>query len=186
MREGTDQCFRSRSTSRSDDASGSSWNVDPMPLMTGCGRLLPGARPSPASQSVLRIRVRPCILLRFDALQSEGPLLDRAGRAPAPRISGSSRRFRGYESASSSITLPLMDQNLCRRLMPRPKFGCSRPTTAAAAPATFRIVHRQVVGREQMAIAADTGYGHGVEDTFRRKRHNMTFGCIKSHPRYQF
>jgi len=27
--------------------------------------------------------------------------------------------------------------------MPRPKFGRSRPTTAAAAPATFRMAHLQ-------------------------------------------
>jgi hypothetical protein len=57
---------------------------------------------------------------------------------------------------------------LCRRFMPRPKLSRSRPTTVAAAPATFRLVHLQVVGREQMAIAADTGYGHGPEDTSRR------------------
>jgi hypothetical protein len=35
-----------------------------------------------------------------------------------------------------------------------------------------------------MAFAADTGYGHGLEDAFRRKGHDMTFGCIKSRPRY--
>jgi hypothetical protein len=48
-----------------------------------------------------------------------------------------------------------MDQNLCRWLMLRPKFRRSR-TTAAAAPAAFRLVHLKIVGREQMAIAADT------------------------------
>jgi hypothetical protein len=36
------------------------------------------------------------------------------------------------------VTLSIMDQNLCCRLMPRAKFGRSSPTTAAAAPATFR------------------------------------------------
>jgi hypothetical protein len=67
------------------------------------------------------------------------------------------------------VTLSLMDQNLCRRLMPRPKFGRSRPTTAAAAPTTFRLVHLQVVGRKQMAITAEIGCGHGLEDTLQGK-----------------
>jgi hypothetical protein len=79
-----------------------------------------------------------------------------------------------------------MDQNLCRPLMPRPKLGGSRPTTAAASPATFRLVHLQVVGREQMAIAADIGYGHGLEDTFEGKAHHLSFGCSKARPRYTF
>jgi hypothetical protein len=78
-----------------------------------------------------------------------------------------------------------MDQkNLYRRLMPRPKVGRSRPTTAAAAPTALRLVHLQVVGREQMAIAADTGYAHGLENTFRRKAQDMSFGCSKARPRY--
>jgi hypothetical protein len=76
--------------------------------------------------------------------------------------------------------------DLCRWLMPSPKFGRSRPTTAAAAPATFRMVHLKVVGRQQMAIAADTGYHHGLGDTFRREGHDMTFACSKARPRYQF
>lgn len=81
----------------------------------------------------------------------------------------------------------VMDQNLCRRCrpMPRPKFGRTRPTTAAAAPATFRLVHLQVVGREQMAIAAYVGYGHGLEDAFQAKAHHISFGCFKARPRYQ-
>jgi hypothetical protein len=70
--------------------------------------------------------------------------------------------------------------------MPRPKFGRSHSTTAPAAPATFRVVHLQVVGREQMAIAADIGYGHGPEDTFQRKAHHISFGCSKARPRYHF
>jgi hypothetical protein len=77
-----------------------------------------------------------------------------------------------------------MDQNLCRRLLPHPILGRSRPPTAAAAPATFRMVHLQVVGREQMTIAADTGYGHGLEDTFQGKAHDISFGCSKARPRY--
>ena len=71
------------------------------------------------------------------------------------------------------------------RLMPRPKLGRSRPPTAAAAPATSRLVHLQVIRHEQMAIAADIGYGHGLEGRFRRKGHDMSFGCFKSRPRYQ-
>jgi hypothetical protein len=55
------------------------------------------------------------------------------------------------------FTLSFMDQNLCRRLMPRPKLGRPLPTTAAAAPATFGLVHLQTVRREQVAIAADIG-----------------------------
>jgi hypothetical protein len=69
--------------------------------------------------------------------------------------------------------------------MPRPKLGRSCPTTTAAAPATVLMVHVQVVWREQMAIAADTGYGHGLEDTLLGKQHDMSFGCIKAGPRYQ-
>jgi hypothetical protein len=70
--------------------------------------------------------------------------------------------------------------------MPRPKFGRSHPTTGAAAPAASRFVHLQVVGREQMAIAADIGYGQGFEDTFQGKAHHISFGCFKARPRYQF
>lgn len=77
-----------------------------------------------------------------------------------------------------------MDQNLCRRHMPHPKRGCSRGTTAVAAPATFCLVHLQVIGREQMAIAADTVYGYGFGDTFQRKAHHISFGCSKACPRY--
>ena len=66
-----------------------------------------------------------------------------------------------------------------------PKIRRSRPTTAAAAPTTFRRVHLQVVGREQMTIAADIGYGHGFEDTFQGKAHHISFGCSKARPRYQ-
>jgi|SRR5579883_423198 len=62
------------------------------------------------------------------------------------------------------------------------EFGRSRPTTAAAAPAAFCWVHLQVVGREQMAIAADFGYGHGLEDAFRGKAHHTSFGCFKAGP----
>jgi len=76
--------------------------------------------------------------------------------------------------------------DLCRRLMPRAKLGRSHPTTAAAAPATSRLVYPQVVGREQMAIAAETGYSYRLESTFRRKAHDMSFGCSKARPRYQF
>jgi hypothetical protein len=46
------------------------------------------------------------------------------------------------------------------------------------------LVHLQVVGREQMAIAADIGYGHGLEDTFQGKAHDISFGCSKARPRY--
>jgi hypothetical protein len=60
-------------------------------------------------------------------------------------------QFARYESASTWITLSFMDQNLCRLLMPRPKCGRSRPTTAAAAPATSRLVHAVVV----MPISSD-------------------------------
>jgi hypothetical protein len=37
-----------------------------------------------------------------------------------------------------------------------------------------------------MAIAADAGYGHRLENTFRRKAHEMSFGCFKARPRYHF
>lgn len=76
--------------------------------------------------------------------------------------------------------------DLSRRLMPGSNLGRSHPATAAASPATFRLVYLQVVRREQMAIAADAGYGHGLEHTFRREGHDMSFGCSKARPRYQF
>jgi hypothetical protein len=114
------------------------------------------------------------------------PPFGSVGRAPAPCDSGSSRNLCGYESASTWITLSFMDQNLCRRLMPRPKLGRSRPTAAAAAPATPCMVHLQIVGREQMAIAADIGYGHALGNTFRKKAHDISFGCSKARPRYHF
>src|SRR5579863_4455343 len=79
-----------------------------------------------------------------------------------------------------------MDQNLCRRLMPRPKFGRSRPTAAAASPATFRLVDLQVIRREQMAIATDMRYGHGLEHTFQGKPDHVSFGCSKARPRYHY
>jgi hypothetical protein len=72
-----------------------------------------------------------------------------------------------------------MDQNLCRRLMPR-------PAAAAAAPATFRPVHLQVIRRQQMTIPADIGYGHGFKDTLNGKAYQNSFGCFKARPRYQF
>jgi len=75
--------------------------------------------------------------------------------------------------------------DLYRRLMPRSKLGRSRPTTAAAAPATSGLVYPQVFGREQMAIAATARYSHGLEDTFRREG-DMSFGCSKARPRYHF
>ena len=81
--------------------------------------------------------------------------------------------------------LSLMDQNQCRGPMSRPEFGRSHPTTAAAAPATSRLVHLQVIGREQMAIAADAGYSQGLEDAFQGKAHHISFGCSKARPRYQ-
>ena len=68
--------------------------------------------------------------------------------------------------------------------MPRPEFGRSRPTTAAAAPAALRLVHSQVVGREQMAIAAAVRYGYGLEDAFQGKARHFSFGCSKARPRY--
>jgi hypothetical protein len=68
--------------------------------------------------------------------------------------------------------------------MPRPKPGRSRPTTAPAAPAELGMVHLQVVGGEQMALAADIGYGHRGEQTLRGKAHHLSFGCFKARPRY--
>ena len=128
-------------------------------------------------ETMMRIIARRCIPLRFGASRSEDLRLDRVDRSPAPCGSRSSRNLRSYESASTWITLPFMDQNLCRRLMPR-------PTTAAAAPATSRLVHLQIIRREQMAIAADIGYGHGLEHTFQGKAHHVSFGCSKARPRY--
>ena len=110
--------------------------------------------------------------------------LDRIGKAPAPCGARPSRNLRSDESASNWIILSFKDQHLCRRLMPRPKFGRSGPTTAAAAPATFRLVHLQVVVREQVPIAADDGYGDGLEDTILGKGHRISFGCSKARPRY--
>lgn len=75
-----------------------------------------------------------------------------------------------------------MDQYLYRRPMSRPKFGRSSSATEPAAPATFAWVHPQVVRREQMAIAANIGYGHGLGDPVlgRSKRHE--FWLLQSTP----
>lgn len=48
------------------------------------------------------------------------------------------------------------------------------------------MVHLQVVGGEQMALAADIGYGHRGEQTLRGKAHHLSFGCFKARPRYHF
>jgi len=132
----------------------------------------------------MRMIARHCLPLRLGASRSADLRLDRVGKAPAPCGSRPSRHLRGSDSASTWITLSFMDQNLCRRPMPRPKCGRSRPTTAATAPAPVRLVHLQVVGREQMAIAADIGYGHGLEQTLLGKAHRFGFGCSKARPRY--
>jgi hypothetical protein len=79
-----------------------------------------------------------------------------------------------------------MDQNLGRYLVPPTKFGRALPATAATAPAALSLVYLQVVGREQMAIAAKVGNGHGLADTSHGKAHHMSFGCLKARPRYQF
>jgi len=79
-----------------------------------------------------------------------------------------------------------MDHDLCRRLMPRPEFGRSRLTTIAAAPATFGLVHLQVVGCEQIPIAADAGYCHGLADPFQGEAHHIRFGCSKARPPLPF
>src|SRR6185437_7440893 len=113
---------------------------------------------------MMRMIARRCPPLRLGASRSPDLRLDPVGRAPAPCGSRPSRHLRGSDSASTWITLSFMDQNLCRRPMSSPEFRRSRPTTAAAAPATFGLVHLQVIGREQMTIAADTGYVHGLED----------------------
>ena len=69
-------------------------------------------------KTMMRIKARRCIPLRVGASLSEDLRLDRLSRAPAPCVSGSSRNFRGYESASTWITLSFMDQTyaagLCR------------------------------------------------------------------------
>ena len=138
------------------------------------------------AKAMRRVRARRRIPLCSGASLSEDLRFDGVGGSPAPCVSVSSRNFRGYESASAWITLSVMDQPLCHRLMASPKLGRSRPTTATATPATSRLVHLQVVGRKQMAVAADSGYGHGLEDTFRRKARHMSFGCFKARPRYHF
>src|SRR6185312_14949214 len=102
------------------------------------------------------------------------------------RVSATSPFARATNSASTWITLSFVNQNLRHRLMPRPKFGRSHSTTAPAAPAAIRLVQLQVVGREQMTIAAGIGYGHRLEGTFEGKAHHPCFGCSKARPRYQF
>jgi hypothetical protein len=37
-----------------------------------------------------------------------------------------------------------------------------------------------------MAIAADFGYGHGLDDTFQGKAHDISFGCSKAGPATNF
>jgi len=37
-----------------------------------------------------------------------------------------------------------------------------------------------------MAITAEIGYGHGLEDTLQGKADHISFGCSKARPRYHF
>lgn len=37
-----------------------------------------------------------------------------------------------------------------------------------------------------MTIAADTGYGHRLEDAFKGKAHHISLGCSKARLRYQY
>lgn len=70
--------------------------------------------------------------------------------------------------------------------------ACAAPEIRPLAPdhsggsaSDVRLVHLQVVGREQMAVAADTGYGDGLQGTLQGKA-QISFGCPKARPRYQF
>jgi hypothetical protein len=146
--------------------------------------LPPGTNPS--RRRSMRASRDSCLPLQFGASRSEDLRLDRVGKARAPCDSGLSRNLRDYESASASITLSFMDQNLCRRLVPRPKLGRSHPTTAALAPATSRSVHLQVVGREQMAMTADIGYGHGSRIRSREKHTTSVLVAPKHAPATNF
>ncbi len=152
--------------------------------MTALGRSPPGISPSRCQSIRGCVRRAPLHSVALWCIAVGRLLFGRVDRAPAPGESWPSRNLRGHESASSWITLSFMDQYLCRRLMSRPKTGRSRPTTAPAPPATFRLVHIQIVGREQMTIAADIGYCHGPGDPSQGKAHDITFGCFKARPRY--
>ena len=150
---------RTRGGSDRDDSLSSRGSIlRPLAATGPAGRHV-SANPSRRQiQTVMRIVARHCIPLRLGVPRSEDLRLDRVGKAPAPCESWSSRNLLGYEPVSTWITLSFMDHNLCCRPMPRPKLGRSRPTTAAAAPAMFRVVHLQVVRRKQMAVAAGIGY----------------------------
>ena len=124
---------------------------------------------------------RRCIPLRFGASRSDG--IRRGGRQGTCTM----RVLAISQFAQLRIGIPL-DYSIVHgpESMPpayaAPKFGRLHPTTAAAAPATFRFL--QIAGRERMAITADIGYGHGLGDTFQGKAHHLSFGCFKARPRY--
>jgi hypothetical protein len=106
----------------------------------------------------------------------------------APALCGSrpSRSLRGYGWASTWITLSFMDQPQCPRLMPRPKFGRPRPTTPAAAPATFRLIHLQVIRREKMTVAADMCTAMGSRIRSRKKHTTSVLVAPKQAPATNF
>jgi hypothetical protein len=133
---------------------------------------------------MMRIIARRYIPLRFGASRSENLRLDRVGK----HLHCVGLGHLAICAATNRHPLGLLYRSwtriyvagLCR------KFGRSRPTAAAAAPAMSRLVHLEVVRHEQMAVAADIGDGHALEDTFQRKAHEISFGCSKAGPRYQF
>src|SRR5581483_12089675 len=132
----------------------------------------------------MRINALRCIRLRLGAFRcTRACRLESAIHAhhAGPGL----RNLRDWAPAPKWRMVWSMDEILCRPLVSCPKFDCSLPTTAAAAPTAFDLVYLQVVWGEQMAIAANAGYRHGLADAFHGKAHHLSFGCFKARPRYQ-
>jgi hypothetical protein len=121
----------------------------------------------------------------FGCIPWRGQCLQQYDNAPAPHGSRQFRILRDWASGPSLSMVSGMDQNLYLPPVSGSKFGRSLLCAAAAAPAAFDFAHPQVVGRKQMAIAANSGDVGALIHAIHRKAHHLGFGCSKARPRYQ-
>ena len=64
--------------------------------------------------------------------------------------------------------------------MSHPELGRSLCSILAAAPAASFLIYLQVLRLEQMAIAANIVYVHGLADAYHVKAHRLGFSCFKA------